>query len=93
MTVTSHIYNYLEGTYSCVGPAYYQYVRCNFGWSDASSFNCDGFYLTDDNGGYFNCDDRPDYTESTNDPYGNLYEYTYDYNYLFNQSMVVNIRP
>ncbi len=42
VTVTTHVYNLLNGQYAVLGPVSSKYVHCNFGWEG----NANGLYLS-----------------------------------------------
>lgn len=94
ITVTSHIFNFLDGSYTCNGPVTYNYVHCNFGWKESwtnPNEIYDGFFLTDDIGYFYTGKPDPNQIVLT-DEYGNTHIYCKDFEFLRNQYAVTDIR-
>lgn len=68
VTVTTHVYNLLNGQYAVLGPVSSKYVHCNFGWEG----NANGLYLSahfDSGATHYELDDP--YSNPLNNAYNN----------------------
>lgn len=84
VTVTSYIYNNWDGTWTTAGPITGQYVHCNFGWEGVD----DGFYLS----GFFNPQTQASTPYYNHTESGYTHVYYHDYNFQYQQDMVVGIQ-